>query len=122
MRSALLCFLATAALGAHAADPNKVLRYAFEIAETTFDPPRISDLYSNIVNGSMFDAPLNYDYLARPTKLKPNTAVGLPEASADGMTYTLRIKPGIFFNDDPDRKSTRLNSSHIQKSRMPSSA
>ena len=24
--------------------------------------------------------------------------------------------------DDPDRKSTRLNSSHIQKSRMPSSA
>ena len=23
---------------------------------------------------------------------------------------------------DPDRKSTRLNSSHIQKSRMPSSA
>ena len=24
--------------------------------------------------------------------------------------------------DEPDRKSTRLNSSHIQKSRMPSSA
>ena len=24
--------------------------------------------------------------------------------------------------EDPDRKSTRLNSSHIQKSRMPSSA
>ena len=26
------------------------------------------------------------------------------------------------FTDDADRKSTRLNSSHIQKSRMPSSA
>ena len=26
------------------------------------------------------------------------------------------------FEDGPDRKSTRLNSSHIQKSRMPSSA
>ena len=26
------------------------------------------------------------------------------------------------FDDIPDRKSTRLNSSHIQKSRMPSSA
>ena len=26
------------------------------------------------------------------------------------------------YNTDPDRKSTRLNSSHIQKSRMPSSA
>ena len=31
---------------------------------------------------------------------------------------TLRIAPGF----DLDRKSTRLNSSHIQKSRMPSSA
>ena len=84
-----------------AADPNKVLRYAFEIAETSFDPPRISDLYSNIVNGAMFDAPLNYDYLAQPVKLKPNTAVALPEISADGMTYTFRIKPGIYFSDDP---------------------
>ena len=29
---------------------------------------------------------------------------------------------GTDFPDPPDRKSTRLNSSHIQKSRMPSSA
>ena len=28
----------------------------------------------------------------------------------------------IYRDDDGDRKSTRLNSSHIQKSRMPSSA
>jgi ABC-type transport system substrate-binding protein len=96
-----LLLAALAALPAAAADPNKVLRYAFEVAETSFDPPRISDLYSNIVNGAMFDAPLNYDYLARPSKLKPNTAVGLPEVSADGMTYTIRIKPGIYFADDP---------------------
>ena len=29
---------------------------------------------------------------------------------------------GVIFVNDRDRKSTRLNSSHIQKSRMPSSA
>ena len=34
----------------------------------------------------------------------------------EGNPYDLTGKPGI------DRKSTRLNSSHIQKSRMPSSA
>jgi hypothetical protein len=51
-----------------------VLRYAFEIAETSFDPHRISDVYSNIVNQGMFDAPLTYDYLAKPVKLKPNVA------------------------------------------------
>src|SRR5687767_6984682 len=100
-RHFLALALAATALAAHAADPNKVFRYAFEIAETSFDPPRVSDLYSNIVNGAMFDAPLNYDYLARPSKLKPNTAVGLPEVSADGLTYTIRIKPGIYFADDP---------------------
>src|SRR5512134_2365539 len=83
-----------------AAEP-KVFRYPFEIAETSFDPHKISDLYSNIVNGAMFDAPLAYDYLARPSKLRPNTAVALPEVSADGLTYTVRIRPGIYFADDP---------------------
>jgi ABC-type transport system substrate-binding protein len=80
---------------------QKVLRYAFEIAETSFDPHRISDVYSNIVNQAMFEPPLTYDYLAMPAKLKPNVATSLPEISADGTTYTLRVKPGIYFADDP---------------------
>jgi len=90
-----------AALPARPADSNKVLRYAFEIAETTFDTQKVSDLYSNIINGAMFDAPLHYDYLARPPKLKPNTLVAMPQVSEDGTTYTFRVKPGIYFNDDP---------------------
>ena len=104
---ALALALALVPASARAADPNKVLRYAFEIAETSFDPHRVSDLYSNIVNGALFDSPLNYDYLARPAKLKPNTTVGLPEVSADGTVYTLRIKPGIYFADDPVFKGKR---------------
>ena len=93
--------LVLAARPGAAADPKKVFRYAFEIAETSFDPHRISDLYSNVVNQGMFDAPLTYDYLARPVKLKPNTLAAMPEVSADGTTYTLRVKPGIYFADDP---------------------
>jgi ABC-type transport system substrate-binding protein len=93
--------LAAAALPSSAADPAKVFRYAFEIAETSFDPQRISDLYSNILNCAMFDAPLTYDYLARPLKLRPNTLASMPEVSADGMTFTLHVKPGIYFADDP---------------------
>src|SRR6187200_522561 len=92
---ALLAFAAGACAG------EKVLRYAFEIAETSFDPQRISDVYSNIVNQAMFESPLTYDYLAKPAKLRPNVASEMPEVSADGTTYTLRIKPGIFFADDP---------------------
>ena len=101
IRHLIIAVVVACAPVAQAADPGKVFRYAFEIAETSFDPPRISDLYSNIINGAMFDAPLAYDYLARPGKLKPNTAVALPEVSADGLTYIIRIKPGIFFADDP---------------------
>ena len=95
---ALLALLAAPLCGA--ADAPKLFRYAFEIAETSFDPHRISDVYSNIVNHGMFDSPLTYDYLARPLKLKPRTLASMPEVSADGTTYTLRVKPGIFFADD----------------------
>ena len=90
-----------AAPGALAADPNKVFRMAFEIAETTFDPQKVSDLYSDMINDAMFDPPLKYDYLARPLKLKPNTLTAMPEITDGGKTFTLRVKPGIFFNDDP---------------------
>src|SRR5258708_18088141 len=80
---------------------EKVLHYAFEIAETSFDPNRISDVYSKILIDGIYESPLTYDYLARPAKLKPQMIVGMPEVSADGTTYTLRVKPGIYFADDP---------------------
>ena len=83
-----------------AAQPLKVLRYAFPVAETGFDPAQISDLYSRTVAGAFFDAPLEYEYLARPVRARPNTAAGMPEVSADFRTVTVRIKPGIYFADD----------------------
>jgi len=81
------------------ADPAKILRYAFEVAETSFDPQRVTDVYSGIVNNAMFDAPLRYDYLATPAKLVSNTLTALPTVSADGLTYTFHVKPGIFFDN-----------------------
>ncbi|HEU0200055.1 MAG TPA: ABC transporter substrate-binding protein, partial [Burkholderiaceae bacterium] len=86
---------------------EKVLRYAFRIAETGFDPAQISDLYSRIITSNIFDAPLEYDYLARPYKLRPNTAAAMPEVSADYKTYTVRLRPGIFFDDDPAFKGRK---------------
>src|SRR6476620_793867 len=82
------------------AHAEKVLRYAFLVAETGFDPVQINDLYSSNIISHIFDPPLEYDYLARPSKVKPNTAERLPEVSADGKTWTVRIRPGIYFADD----------------------
>jgi ABC-type transport system substrate-binding protein len=79
----------------------KTLRYAFPIAETNFDPAQITDLYSRTVAAGFFDAPLEFAFLARPAKVRPNTVVAMPEVSADFTTFTFRLKPGIFFADDP---------------------
>jgi len=86
---------------ARAADMNKTLRIAFQVAETGFDPQAISDLYSEFVNRHIFDALYAYDYLARPYKLVPNTAAAMPEISADGLTWTIHIKKGVYFAPDP---------------------
>src|SRR3954471_11686246 len=102
VRHALL-FFAVLLCGplAAGAEPQKVFRYAIEVAETNFDPQFINDVYSNIACQAMFDAPLKYDYLARPIKMKPNTLAAMPEVSTDGRTYTFHVKPGIYFADDP---------------------
>jgi len=88
-------------------DPSKVLRVAFPSAETGFDPQAAGDEYSNSVNRAIFDTLYKYDYLARPYKLVPNTAVGMPEFSTDGKTWTIRIRPGIYFAADPVFKGQR---------------
>jgi ABC-type transport system substrate-binding protein len=87
--------------------PQKVLHYAFRIAETTFDPAQITDLYSRTIAAHIFEAPLEYEFLAQPARMRPNTASALPEISADFKTFTFRIKPGIYFADDPAFKGQR---------------
>jgi ABC-type transport system substrate-binding protein len=91
---------ASARAESRAAGGQKVLRYAFEVSESGFDPAQINDLYSRIILGHIFDGLYDYDYLARPFRITPNTAEGLPEVSADFRVWTVRIKPGTFFQDD----------------------
>jgi ABC-type transport system substrate-binding protein len=79
----------------------KVLRYAFRVAETGFDPAQITDLYSRILAANIFEAPYEYELLARPVRLRPLTAAALPEVSDDFKTFTVRLRPGIYFSDDP---------------------
>ena len=96
--------LAATMLPTHA---EKVLRYAFKIAETGFDPVQVTDLYSRVVVAAIFDARLEYDYSARPARLRPNVADGMPEVSEDFKTITFKIKPGIYFSDDPAFKGRK---------------
>jgi len=49
----------------------------------------------------IYEGLLEYDYLARPYKVKPLLAESMPAISEDGLTYTFTIRKGIFFQDDP---------------------
>ncbi|MGE5088870.1 MAG: ABC transporter substrate-binding protein, partial [Candidatus Levyibacteriota bacterium] len=112
--ASVLAFAALAALAsgrvaaqpARPAHPNE-LHVAFPIAETGFDPQAAGEAYSNYVNRAIFDPLYRYDYLARPFRIVPNTAAAMPEISADGRTWTIRIRPGIHFADDPAFKGKR---------------
>ncbi len=86
---------------------KKVFRYAFPTAETGFDPAQLSDLYSRTVTPHIFEGLYRYDPLARPAKLKPLTADGMPQVSQDYTTWTVKVKPGIFFADDPAFKGQK---------------
>jgi ABC-type transport system substrate-binding protein len=98
------------ALGAKAdaADLGKTLRLAFRSPETTFDPTQTnSDGNTLGVLSNIFESPLTYDYLARPVRLRLATAAAMPEVSADGKVFTVRLRPGIYFSDDPAFKGQR---------------
>ncbi|UXH78220.1 ABC transporter substrate-binding protein [Roseateles amylovorans] len=84
-----------------AAHPPKVLRFALRQAETGFDPAKITDLYSRMITPHIFEGMYVYDHLARPAQLRPLTAAAAPEISDDYKTWTVRLKPGIRFADDP---------------------
>ena len=103
-RRTLLGLPAWAAAVAQAADnpARKTLRLAFATPETALDPVQTqSDLNTRTVLAQIFEAPLCFDYLARPVRLLPATAQALPQVSADGRVFTLKIRPGIYFADDP---------------------
>ena len=108
--AALVVALLTSGSALHAQQPpgndtpaagRKVLRVAFSTAETGFDPAQISDIYSRTVTPHIFEGLYRYDHLARPVRVRPLTAAGMPEVSADYRTWTIRITPGIRFADDP---------------------
>ena len=106
--SALALTLPSAAQApAQPAGAHKTLRMFLSTSETGLDPAVASDIATLSLLENLFDPLLRYDYLARPVKLRPNTTVALPEVSADGRTYTFRIRPGIHFTPDPAFKGAK---------------
>ncbi len=99
LRSILPLAVALAPATGSAADEPKVLRLALsDIAY--LDPQQITDLYSTRVANAIFEGLYQFDYLATPARVVPNTASAMPEITDGGRTWTIRIRPGILFADD----------------------
>lgn len=96
-----------AAVASTLAASKKVLRYAFRVAETGFDPAQINDLYSRTITPHIFEGLYQFDHLARPARLTPLTADGFATSTPDFRTWTVKVKPGIFFASDPAFKGKR---------------
>ena len=108
---AMVCALVATALSlgsfaatAGAADAAKTLRVALSSAEMSFDPQFSADAGTDSIIDHIFDAMLDYDYLARPVKLVPRTLEAMPTVEDGGATYTFKLKHGIFFTPDPSFK------------------
>jgi ABC-type transport system substrate-binding protein len=90
-----------------ASDTPKTLRTLIVSGETTFDPAVASDVNTLSILENLFDPLLRYDYLARPVRLQPNTALEMPRVSDDRTVYTFRLRPGIVFTPSPAFGQTR---------------
>ncbi|HSW03430.1 ABC transporter substrate-binding protein [Aquabacterium sp.] len=86
---------------AQAAEPKKILHFAFSAAETSLDPVKVNDTYSRTVTPHIFEGLYNYDHLARPPKIRPQLADGEPEVSADFKVWTIKVQRGVYFAEDP---------------------
>lgn len=81
--------------------PLKTYRHFMDQAPTTLDPVQGSNIYANFVILNAYDTLYSYKYLARPYELKPNLAADFPTISPDGLEYTIRLKKGVHFINDP---------------------
>lgn len=78
-----------------------IYRHTMDGAPTSLDPAHASNIYANFMAVNLYDTLYRYKYLARPYALEPNLAEDMPQVSADGLIYTIRIKPGVHFISDP---------------------
>ncbi len=96
------------------AGKEMVLRHLLRTRVQTMDPGNARDLYSATVISQIYEPLYTYHFLKRPYEIISVLAENLPDLSADGTTYTIRIKKGVRFQDDvcfPGGKGRQLKAS-----------
>jgi len=82
-------------------EPNEIVLYTALSAKVRgLDPGDIGDVTSSLVASQIFECLYQYHYLKRPYELIPQLAEDMPIVSKDRLTYTIKIRKGVYFADD----------------------
>ncbi len=83
-------------------EPNEmVLHHVLSTKIKGLDPGNMRDVYSVIVASQIFEPLYQYHFLKRPYQLVPLLAEDMPQISDDLLTYTIKIKKHVYFQDNP---------------------
>lgn len=81
---------------------GKIVGYRTYSADVkSIDPATCGDDISSSIQANFYEGFYTYHYLKRPVEVVPQLAAALPEVSGDGLTYTVRIKPGVLYHRNP---------------------
>ncbi|MEG0791152.1 MAG: ABC transporter substrate-binding protein [Gordonibacter sp.] len=86
--------------GSAAGGTADTITYSLTADPRALDPAYFDDGESAIVSANIHEG--LYQYGAKDAKVAPCLAVDLPEISADGLKYTIKLNKGIKFHDGTD--------------------
>ncbi len=73
------------------------VRVGLPVTPESLDPVKVQTGQEIMVVGAIHDALYAYDPLARAPVIVPLAAASLPEVSSDFRTWTVHVRPGIYF-------------------------
>ncbi len=82
-------------------EEGAILHASLRLLPRSFDPPDIGEEGSGKVAAPVYEGLLTYHPFARPYELMPALAAEIPTVSEDRLTWTIRLKEGVTFVDDP---------------------
>lgn len=97
--SALILMLCVACSGDQKKN-NTLNLYLSEVIPGV-DPITIRDRHSHELARQIYDGLYEYNYIKSSFELYPVLAESMPEISNNGLTYTIKLKQGVRFSDDP---------------------
>jgi oligopeptide transport system substrate-binding protein len=112
-----LALAAACGFGASArADEPSVLTVPRLARFRSLDPVHGFDQTGDQIERQVYSTLMTYAYLERPFRLEPDLLAAMPSVSADRLTYTFRLRPGVRFVDNacfPGGKGREVTSDDV---------